>query len=43
MHQQFVEPSKRHADLIIPHGGENAVATDLLVAMIRRRLTDATP
>lgn len=40
MHQQFVEPSKRHADLIIPHGGENAVATDLLVAMIRRRLTD---
>lgn len=43
MHQQFVEPSKRHADLIIPHGGENVVATDLLVSMIRRRLSAAAP
>ncbi|MEY2733173.1 MAG: uridine kinase, partial [Gemmatimonadota bacterium] len=43
MHLQFVEPSKRYADLIIPHGGENRVATDLLVATIRRRLTEATP
>jgi uridine kinase len=35
MFQQFVEPSKRWADLIIPHGGHNAVAIDLLVVKIR--------
>lgn len=35
MYQQFVEPTKRHADLIIPHGGHNAVAIDLLVVKIR--------
>ena len=38
MHLQFVEPSKRYADLIIPRGGENAVAIDLLLASISRRL-----
>lgn len=35
MYQQFVEPSKRYADLIIPHGGHNDVAIDLLVVKIR--------
>jgi len=35
MFQQFVEPSKRWADLIIPHGGHNDVAIDLLVVKIR--------
>lgn len=35
MHQQFVEPSKRHADVIIPEGGHNTVAIDLLVTKIR--------
>jgi two-component system, OmpR family, phosphate regulon response regulator PhoB len=39
MHLQFVEPSKRYADLIIPRGGENAVAIDLLLASISRRLS----
>jgi uridine kinase len=34
MHLQFVEPSKRHADIIIPEGGHNAVAIDLLVTKI---------
>ena len=34
MHQQFCEPSKRHAHLIIPHGGHNEVAIDLLVVKI---------
>lgn len=29
-HLQFVEPSKRYADLIIPEGGENEVAIDIL-------------
>lgn len=37
MHLQFVEPSKRYADVIIPRGGENAVAIDLLLASITRR------
>lgn len=41
MHLQFVEPSKRYADLIIPRGGENTVAIDLLLATINRRLAGA--
>ncbi len=40
MHLQFVEPSKRYADLIIPRGGENPVAIDILLASIARRLTE---
>lgn len=35
MHLQFVEPSKRYADIIVPEGGHNAVAIDLLVSKIR--------
>ncbi len=35
MHLQFVEPSKRYADVIIPEGGYNTVAIDLLVTKIR--------
>lgn len=35
MHLQFVEPSKRWADLIIPEGGDNAVALDLITGKIR--------
>jgi uridine kinase len=38
MHLQFVEPSKRYADLISPRGGENTIAIDLLLASINRRL-----
>jgi len=38
MHDQFVEPSKRWADLIIPRGGENPVALEILIASITRRL-----
>jgi uridine kinase len=34
MHLQFVEPSKRWADLILPEGGENTVALDLIVAKL---------
>jgi len=34
MHQQFVEPSKRWADIIMPEGGHNQVALDLLVARL---------
>ncbi len=35
MHLEFVEPSKRHAHIIIPEGGENFVAVDMLVAKIQ--------
>ena len=38
MHQQFVEPSKRFADVIVPRGGHNAVAIEMIVAKIQRRL-----
>ncbi len=34
MHEQFVEPSKKYADVIVPIGGENKVAVDLLVTKI---------
>ncbi len=37
MHLQFVEPSKRWADLIIPEGGNNKVALDLIVLEARAR------
>jgi uridine kinase len=40
MHLQFVEPSKRYADLIIPEGGHNKVAIDLLGAKIRELLRE---
>jgi len=40
MHQQFVEPSKRHADVIIPEGGHNAVAIDLVKTKIRDLLRE---
>ena len=35
MHLEFVEPSKRYADIIVPLGGHNTVAVDLLLSMIR--------
>jgi len=35
MHNQFIEPTKRYADIIIPEGGKNAVAIDLMVTKIR--------
>jgi uridine kinase len=38
MHLQFVEPSKRYADVIVPHGGLNAPAFDMLVARVRSLL-----
>jgi len=35
MHLEFVEPSKRYADVIIPEGGDNQVAVDMVMALIR--------
>ena len=40
MHMQFVEPSKRLADVIIPEGGHNLVSIDLISGRIRERLAD---
>ena len=39
MHLEFVEPSKRYADVIVPRGGDNAVAIEMIVAKIRQRTT----
>ena len=41
MHLDFVEPSKRYADIIIPQGGHNAVAIDMLLRLIRGLTSDA--
>lgn len=38
MHEQFVEPSKRYADVIIPEGGYNEVGIDLISGKIRAQL-----
>jgi uridine kinase len=39
MHLEFVEPSKRYADLIIPEGGYNQVAVDMLLTLIKSLAT----
>lgn len=38
MHEQFIEPTKRFADLIIPQGGNNHIAIDILTKYIERNL-----
>lgn len=38
MHLQFIEPCKRYADLIIPQGGHNHVAIDILTKFVEQRL-----
>jgi uridine kinase len=38
MHLQFVEPSKRYADVIVPRGGRNPIAIEMITAKIQRRL-----
>ncbi len=40
MHQEFVEPSKRYADVIIPEGGFNEVAIDMIASRIKALLGD---
>lgn len=39
MHLQFIEPTKRYADLIVPEGGKNRVAIDILVSTIRQHFS----
>lgn len=38
MHLQFIEPSKRYADVIIPEGGNNVVAINMIVSAIRKHV-----
>ena len=40
MHEKFVEPSKKHAHLVVPEGGKNYVALDMIVDRIRRHLRE---
>lgn len=40
MHLEFVEPSKRYADIIIPRGGKNMVALEMVTALIRGKMND---
>ena len=38
MHLQFIEPSKRYADIIVPQGGHNKVAIDVLTTTVQEAL-----
>jgi len=40
MHEQFVEPSKRRADIIIPEGGHNQVALEMVLQRVKAHLDD---
>lgn len=41
MHLQFIEPSKRYADIIVPQGGENLVAIDILASKVKTKLQES--
>ena len=38
MHEQFVEPTRKHADLVVLEGGHNRVALDMIIQQIRKHL-----
>ena len=41
MHEQYVEPSKKYANLVVPEGGKNLVALEMITDRIRRHLSEA--
>jgi len=41
MHEKYVEPSKKHADIVVPEGGKNLVALDMIMGRIQRHLKEA--
>ena len=41
MHLEFVEPSKRYADVIVPEGGNNLVAMDMIVSRLMAVLQES--
>ena len=40
MHEHFIEPSKRYADIIVPEGGQNDVAINMIVDAIKKKMSD---
>ena len=40
MHEMYVEPSKKYADIVVPEGGKNVVALDMITGRIRRHLEE---
>ena len=40
MHERYVEPSKKYADLVVPEGGKNLVALDMIMGRIQRHLAE---
>jgi len=42
MHEKYVEPSKKFADLVVPEGGKNLVALDMIMDRIQRHLNETT-
>ena len=40
MHEKYVEPSKKYADLVVPEGGKNFVALDMIIDRIQRHLDE---
>ena len=40
MHEKYVEPSKKHADIVVPEGGKNPVALDMIMGRIARHLEE---
>jgi len=40
MHLLFIEPNKRYADIIIPQGGKNQIAIDILTSSIKEKLRE---
>ena len=40
MHEKYVEPSKKHADIVVPEGGKNLVALDMIMGRIQRHLEE---
>ena len=40
MHERYVEPSKKYANIVAPEGGKNLVALDMIVGRIQRHLEE---
>ena len=41
MHEKYVEPSKKYADIVVPEGGKNAVALDMIMGRIERHIKES--
>ncbi len=42
MHEAFIEPSKRYADIILPEGGQNVIGLDVIISKMKLALTEET-